>query len=86
MILRGTLVTVNVNIKKAAKLTTEECEEIIDGTTTITQNKTVLITKHVENCKPFVTSSILFASVSVILTGIVVHFYVKSRQKDVLPY
>ena len=59
---------------------------MIDDTTTITQNKTVLISKHVENCKPFVASSILFVSVSLILTGIVVYFYVKSRQKDVLPY
>ena len=54
--------------EKAAKLTTEECEEIIADTTTVTQNKTVLITRHVENCKPFVASSILFVSVSVILT------------------
>ena len=43
--------------KKAAKLTTGECEEIIDG---VTQNKTISKTKDVENCKPFVASSILF--------------------------
>ena len=83
MILLGILVIVNVSTKKAAKLTTEECEEIIDDTTTITQNKTVLITKHVENCEPFAASSILFISVSVILTGIVVYFYVKSKNRDV---
>ena len=29
--------------KEAAKLTTEECEEIIDDTTTITQNKIIVI-------------------------------------------
>ena len=29
--------------KKAAKLTTEGCEEIIDDTTTTTQNKTIVI-------------------------------------------
>ena len=76
----------NVSTKKAAKLTTEECEEIIDDTTAITKNKTVLITKHVENCKPFVASSIFFVSVSVILAGIVVYFHVNSRQKYVVPY
>ena len=72
--------------KKAAKLTTEECEEIIDDTTTIPQNKTIVIKEFAENCKPFVSSSILFVSVSIILTGIVVYFCVKSRNKDVLPY
>ena len=77
MILFGILVIVNVSSKKAAKLITEECEEIIDDTTTITQNKTVSVTKFVENCKPFATSSILFVSVSVILTGIMIYFYAK---------
>ena len=76
----------NVSTKKAAKLAAEECEEIIDDTTAITKNKTVLITKHVGNSKPFVASSILFVSFSVILAGIVVYFHVNSRQKDVLPY
>ena len=70
--------------KKAAKLTTgEECEEIVDD---ITQNKTALIKKLLENCKPFVASSILFVSVSVILTGIVVYLYVKSKNKNDLLY
>ena len=84
MTLFGILVIVNVNIeKKQPKLTTEECEEINDS---ITQNKTVVIKEFVENCKPFVGSSILFVSVSIILTGIMIYFCVKSRHNDVLPY
>ena len=76
----------NVSTKKAAKLTAEECEEIIDDTTTITQNKTIVITELVENCKPFLASSILFLSVSIIFTGIMIYFCVKSKNRDVLPY
>ena len=69
--------------EKAAKLTTEEeCKEIIDD---LPQNKTISITKQVENCKPFVASSILFVSVSMILTGIMIYFYVKTRNNDILP-
>ena len=60
----------------------KECDEITD----IKQNKTVLITKYVENCKPFVASSILFVSVSIILTGIVIYFHCKSKNRDILPY
>ena len=86
MLLFGILVILNVSTKKIAKLTTEECEEIIDDTTTITQNKTIVIKELVENCKPFVASSISFVSVSVILTGIVIYSCVKSQNRDVLPY
>ena len=85
MILFGILVTVNVSTRKA-KLTAEECEEIIDNTTTFTQNKTIVIKELVENCKPFVASSILFVSVSITLTGIMIYFYVKSKNRDILPY
>ena len=76
MILFGILVIVNVSTRKA-KLRVEECEEIIDDTTTFTQNKTIVIKELVENCKPFVASSILFVSVSITLTGIMIYFYVK---------
>ena len=71
----------NVSLKKALKLI-DECEEIVD----IKQNKTVSITKQAENFKPFVASFILFVSVSIVLTGIMIYFYVKSRNRDVLPY
>ena len=84
MTLSGILVIVNVSTKKAAKLTRkEECEEIIDS---ITQNKNNCIKGIGKNCKPFIALSILFVSVSIILTGIVVYFYVKSRHNDVLPH
>ena len=72
--------------KKAAKLTTEECEEIINNITTITPNKTIITKELVENCKPFVASSILFLSVSAILKGLFVYFYCKSKSRNVLPY
>ena len=52
----------------------EECEEIVDDNF---NKKTVSITKYVENCKPYVASSILFVSVSIVLTGIMIYFYVK---------
>ena len=72
------------DFKKAAKLiTTEECDVEIDG---IVQNKTITLTKRTENCKPFVPLSILFVSVSIILSGIMIYFCLKSRNKDVLPY
>ena len=66
--------------KKESKLM-KECEEI----NVFSQNKTIL-TRYVENCKPFVTSSTLFVSVSVNLTGIMIYFCLKSTYKDVLPY
>ena len=69
---------------KVSKLISEEeCEEIIDD---ITQNKTVSVTKYVENCKPFVALSILFMSVSLILTGVMVCFYCKLKSNDILPH
>ena len=75
--------------RKSAKLIVEkECEEINDFThnKTISGNSKNLITKKIENCKPFVASSILFVSVSVMLSGIMIYFCLKSRNKDVLPY
>ena len=73
--------------KKAAKLTTEEeCEETNDSITTITQNKTIIVKEFVENCKPFVVSSILYLLVTIILTGLLIYFYVRSRSKNYLPY
>ena len=68
--------------KKVAKLiATKECDIETDN---IAQNKTITLIK--KNCKSFVASSILFVSVSVILTGIVIYFCLKSRNKSVLTY
>ena len=88
MVLFGMLAIVSVNKgKKPAKLTAEEkCEEISDDITAVTQNKTIVIKELVENCKSFVVSSILFLSVTIILTGLLIYFYVKSKPNDVLPY
>ena len=61
----------------------EECEEIVDD---ILNDKTVSITKQIQNCKPFVASSILFVSVSIVVRGIMIYFYVKSRKNDILPF
>ena len=76
--------------KKAARLT-EECEQINDIATInnkIKSNKTILIKeKHfVEDCKLFIASSILFLLVVIILTGLLIYFYVNSRSKNYLSY
>ena len=42
--------------------------------------------KKIEGCKPFVASSFLFVCVSVISTGIMIYFRIKSRNNSVLPY
>ena len=58
---------------KAAYLT-EQCEEIID-------NEAVSISKTIttlDSCKRFVASSVLFLSVSALLTGVFIYFYFKS--------
>ena len=45
-------------------------DDVIKPLNGIAFNKTITITKQIENCKPFVSSSILFVSVSLILTGL----------------
>ena len=71
-------------MKKLAALTeSEECDVKSDK---IIKNKTVTLIKKVKDCKPFVTSSILFLCVSLILTGIMIYFYLKSISNNVLPY
>ena len=65
--------------KKTAKLTVEKkCDVEIDY---ILNNKTVSITKQIKKFKPFVASSILFMSVAIIVTGIMIYFYVKSKNR-----
>ena len=59
---------------RAAQLT-QECKEIIDNKTVlIKETKTISIKENkiisIKNCKPFVASSILFLSVSVIVRGL----------------
>ena len=69
--------------KMTALIKEEECDIETDE---IVKNKTVTLIKKVENCKPFVASSILFVCVSVITTGIMIYFCLKSRNNSVLPY
>ena len=79
--------------KAAASIAEEECGIETDD---IVQNKTVTLIKKIEcistecnstkNCKPFVASSILFVCVSVVLTGVMIYFYYKSKNNCVLPY
>ena len=61
--------------KKAAKLIiTKKCDVEIDD---IVQDKTITLIKIIEKCKPFVASSILSISVSIILSGIIIYFCIK---------
>ena len=70
--------------KKAAKLIkTEECDVEVND---ILQNRTITLIKKIKNCKSFVASSILFVSVSIILSGIMIYFCLKWRNRGVLPY
>ena len=74
--------------KKAATLTTEEECEVLNDDTEIASNKIILIKENhsVEDCKPFVASSILFLLVVIILTGLLIYFYLNLRSKNVSPY
>ena len=78
------VVNCRCEFKKAAALIVEEqCDTETDD---ILQNRTITSIKKIENCKPFVASSILFVSVSIILSGIMIYFCIKSRKIDVLLY
>ena len=50
------------------------------------ENKIVTLMKNVKDCKPFISVSILFLCVSITLTGIMIYFYLKSKNTNVLPY
>ena len=54
--------------KLAALIQSEECDVETDK---IVKNKTMTLIKKINNCKPFVTSSILFLCISIILIGII---------------
>ena len=71
-------------MKKLATLI--ECEECNLETDEIIKNKTVTLIKKIKNCKPFVTLSILFVCVSIMLTRIMIYFSLKLRKNNVLPY
>ena len=50
------------------------------------ENKTITLIKKVKYCKPLIGISVLFLCVSIILTGIIIYFYLKSKNKHVLSY
>ena len=69
-------------------LETEECDvetdKIKNGSEckAFPENKTVTLIKKIKDCKPFIGASILFLCVSITLTGIMIYFYVKSKNND----
>ena len=73
-------------MKKAAALIVEEKCDIETDEVVKENNKTVTLIKKVGDCKPFVTSSVLFVCVSVITPEIMTYFCLKSRNNSVLPY
>ena len=81
-------------MKKLTALTaeTEECDVETDKIKNVSEckafheNKTITLIKKVKDCKPFIGVSILFLCVSITLTGIMIYFYLKSKNNNVLPY
>ena len=78
--------------KLAALIETEERDVETDKINNVPEckafpeNKTITLIKKVKDSKPFIGVSVLFLCVSIILTGIMVYFYLKSKNKYVLPY
>ena len=73
-------------------LETEECDietnkiRNVSECKAFPENKTITLIKKVKDCKSFIGVSILFLCVSITLTGIMIYFYFKSKNKYVLPY
>ena len=57
----------------AALIESEKCDEIEN----VSKNKTLVLIKKIENCKPFIGVRVLFLCVSIILTGIMIYFKIK---------
>ena len=76
--------------KLAALIDTEECGVKTDKIKNVSEckafpkNKTITLIKKVKDCKPFIGVSVLFLCVSITLTGIMIYFYLKSKNKYVL--
>ena len=77
-------------MKKLARLIDfEKCDVETDEIKDIFKNKTIeckTLIKKIKNCKPFIGVSILFLSVSIILIGIMIYFYLKLKNNSILPY
>ena len=67
---------------------TEECDVETDDIKNVSQckafpeNKTITLIKNLKDCKPFIGVSILFLCVSITLTGIMIYFYLKSKNNN----
>ena len=71
--------------KLAALIETEEYDVETEDIKRVFENKTVTLIKKIKDCNRFVTSSILFLSVSIELIGIMIYFCLKLKN-NVLPY
>ena len=79
------VINCSCEMEKAAKLIVEEkCKEINDDINYVIQNETITLIKKIENCKLFIGVSILFLCISIILTGIMIYFCLKSRKNNAL--
>ena len=67
--------------KAAALIEEEECD--IEASEKM-KNKTVTLVKKIRNRKPFVASSVLLLCVSVIMTGTMNYFCLKSKNNVLL--
>ena len=73
-------------------LETEECDVETDEIKNVSEckafpeNKTITLIKKAKVCKPFIGVSMLFLCVSIILIGIMIDLYLKSKNNNVLPY
>ena len=56
----------------------EECDVETDEIKNVSINKTATLINKIKDCKPFIGVSILFLSVSIILTGIMIYFKIKN--------
>ena len=73
-------------MKKLAALNEEEkCDVETSGKIRSTENKTVALIKKIKNCNTFTSLSILFLCISILLTGIIIYFYLKSKNNSFLP-
>ena len=79
----------------ALTVETEACDVEIDNIKNVLEckafpkNKTITLIKKVKDIKPFIGVSILFLCVLIALTGIMIYFYLKSKNNknnNVLPY
>ena len=75
-------VVINCKWEKAAKFIVEKYEEVNNDINYVIQSKTQTLIKKIENCQPFVSVSILFLCISIILTGMRIYFCLKSSKNN----